>query len=74
MSNETTANRWIWMIILLTSLIIILPLVIIWFILQLPPSLALVATVLLIILWGVAAGYKDWILYKEQEEERGQKA
>jgi len=62
------------MIILLTSLIIILPLVIIWFILQLPPSLALVATVLLIILWGVAAGYKDWILYKEQEEERGQKA
>jgi hypothetical protein len=42
---------------------------IIWFILYLPGELKVVATILIIIGWGVAAGYKDWLQNKRREEE-----
>jgi hypothetical protein len=33
-----------------------------------------VATVLIVIAWGVAAGYKDWLNEKRRNEERNRSA
>jgi hypothetical protein len=61
-------DKWTWIIILSIISIIVLPLVVIWCILQLPPIGALVATIGIILLWGVASGYKDWVIAKHKEE------
>jgi hypothetical protein len=43
--------------------------------LYLPPIWALVATIGIIIMWGVASGYKDWIVSRRRElEEKPQQA
>jgi uncharacterized membrane protein len=61
-------EKWTWIIILSIISIIVLPLVVVWCILQLPPIGALVATIVIILLWGVASGYKDWVIAKHKEE------
>jgi len=48
--------------------ILVLPFVIVWIILLLPPPFNAVATVLIILGWGIAAGYKEWIMSKEKEQ------
>jgi uncharacterized membrane protein len=63
-------ESWFWIIIVSLILIIVLPLVIVWFILALPPELSFVATILVIVTWGVVAGYKDWIIHKRNEEKK----
>jgi len=63
-------EKWLWYIILALILIVVVPLMVIWLITYLPPELKLVTTVLLIIGWGVAAGYKDWIVHKRKEEKQ----
>jgi len=50
-------------------LVMVLPLVVVWGILNLPADLRIVATICIIVLWGVASGYKDWVLSKEREKE-----
>jgi hypothetical protein len=47
-----------------------LPVVVVWFILTLPTEMKFLSTILIIVGWGVAAGYKDWILAKRREEEK----
>jgi uncharacterized protein involved in cysteine biosynthesis len=50
--------------------ILIVPYIVIYFILQLPPGAGpAIATILIIVAWSVAAGYKDWIKAKRKEEE-----
>ncbi|MGB9778432.1 MAG: hypothetical protein ACPLW8_03415 [Candidatus Bathyarchaeales archaeon] len=61
-------DKWTWIIILSVVAIIVLPLVVVWCILQLPPIGALLATIVIILLWGVASGYKDWVIAKHKEE------
>jgi len=51
-------------------LIAIGPLVVMSLILAFPPELRGVATLSLIFGWGVAAGYKDWIIAMRQEENK----
>lgn len=63
-------DKWIWITIFSVVLVIVLPLVIVWGILNLPAELRIIATICIIILWGVVAGYKDWIVSKEQEKEQ----
>lgn len=63
-------TKLLWLIILSAIAIIILPLFIIWFLFVLPDTVRIVATFLIIIGWGIAAGYKDWILAKSKEEEK----
>lgn len=68
--SEILTEKWLWIIILVLTVIIVAPLVIIWFILVLPFPLNTILTILLIVGWGIAAGYKEWVIAKRKEEER----
>ena len=63
-------DKWIWITIFSVLLVIVLPLVIVWGILNLPAELRIIATICIIVLWGVFSGYKDWIVSKEREKEQ----
>lgn len=63
-------DKWIWITIFSVLLVIVLPLVIVWGILNLPAELRIIATICIIVLWGVVSGYKDWIVSKEREREQ----
>lgn len=65
---EILREEWLWIIILSLIAIFLLPLILIWFILTIPPELRVIITFMLIISWGVAAGYKDWLIEKRKEE------
>lgn len=64
------SEEWLWLTILALIAILVLPLMIVWLILALPGELKLVATIVIVIGWGVAAGYKDWLVARRHEEER----
>lgn len=70
---EILSDRWFWIIIVSAALIIIIPLIVVWTIFYLPPELKLLATICIVILWGVASGYKDWIISKRKSEEQKDK-
>lgn len=63
------SEEWLWITILALIVILIGPILIIWFILALPGELKLVATILIIVGWGVAGGYKDWLTERRRREE-----
>jgi hypothetical protein len=63
-------ERWYWFIVVGVTLVFVLPLVIVWVILNLDPTIRLIATILLITGWGIASGYKDWIVSKRKEEKQ----
>jgi len=63
-------EKWFWLIILSVVLIFTVPFIVIYFILFLPPIWGpLVATIIIIVLWGVVSGYKDWLIARRKEEE-----
>lgn len=62
-------EEWLWIIILSLIVVLVGPLLIVWFILVLPAELKIFATILIVIAWGVVAGYKDWLKARRQEEE-----
>jgi len=64
-------EEWLWVIIAALAAILVLPLLIIWIILSLPDYLKIAATILIVIGWGVAAGYKDWLVEKRRNEGSG---
>ncbi|MEM2111795.1 MAG: hypothetical protein QXX08_07955 [Candidatus Bathyarchaeia archaeon] len=69
-------EKWLWIIIVSVFLIIVGPLIVIWLIINLPTDIRVLATICIIILWGVVSGYKDWILSKEKNKlkQSGEKA
>jgi len=60
-------EKWLWIIICCLILIFILPFFIVMVLLTLPEPLNAIATLSLIILWGVVAGYKDWLIDRKKE-------
>jgi cellulose synthase/poly-beta-1,6-N-acetylglucosamine synthase-like glycosyltransferase len=70
---EVLYDKWFWTIVISVALIIIIPLIVIWIIFYLPPELKLVATICIVILWGVVSGYKDWVVSKRKSEEEKSK-
>ncbi len=62
------SEQWLWIVIGALAAIVVLPLLIVWVILSLPDYLKIVATILIVIGWGFAAGYKDWLVAKRHEE------
>jgi hypothetical protein len=55
---------------LIVVLIVTVPFIVIYAILLLPPIWGpALATIVLIIVWGVASGYKDWVTARRKEEE-----
>jgi uncharacterized membrane protein len=68
--SDLILQKWLWIIILALIAICILPFVILYAILSLPPPYSAVAVFLIIVCWGIVAGYKEWILYKKNEENK----
>ena len=63
-------ERWLWILIITLILIMCTPFLILWFIVSLPPPFSMIATLCLIIGWGIVAGYKDWIMSKSKKEKQ----
>jgi hypothetical protein len=63
-------EEWYWVIVVAIILVLVLPLAIIWLILNLPPLARMMATIAIIVVWGIVAGYKDWLTSKRREEEK----
>ncbi|MGD0029364.1 MAG: hypothetical protein ABSC91_10550 [Candidatus Bathyarchaeia archaeon] len=69
------SDNWFLITVLSVALIVTVPFLVVWGMLYLPPIWALVATIGIIIMWGVASGYKDWIVSRRRElEEKPQQA
>jgi hypothetical protein len=64
------SEEWLWVIIIVLIAILVGPLLIIWLVIALPAELKLVATLFIIIGWGIASGYKDWLVAARREEEK----
>lgn len=64
------SEKWFWIVVLSVTLIFVMPLLVVWTILHLDPTLKIVATIFLVVLWGVVSGYKDWIVSKRAGEEK----
>jgi len=61
---------WLWIIVFSLIFILVGPFVVIFIIMQLPQQMKIVVVVFIIVGWGVAKGYKDWILYKRKKEKQ----
>ncbi len=68
--SDILTERWLWIIIFVIFLVIATPLAVVWIILNLPFPYNTIATVLLVILWGVAAGYREWIIEQRKQREK----
>jgi len=64
------SEQWLWILVFALAAILVFPLLIVWIVLSLPDYMKIVATVLIVIGWGVASGYKDWLVAKRREDER----
>lgn len=62
-------DKWTWIVILSIVLVLVVPLIVVWTVLQMAPEFRVVATISIIVLWGVISGYKDWVIAKRKEEE-----
>lgn len=63
-------NRWLWIIIFGMSAILIGPFIAVYGIFALPLSYRGLAIILIVIGWGIAAGYKDWVISKRKEKTK----
>lgn len=70
MTESIIYDRWFWFTILSVIIIIVLPLIIVLFLIQLPDELKLVSMIALIVIWGVVSGYKDWVIARRKETEQ----
>jgi len=71
MTESIIYDKWFWFTILSVIIIIVLPLIVVLFLIQLPNELKLVSMIALIVLWGVVSGYKDWVISRRKEKEQG---
>lgn len=63
-------SKWFWIIVSLTLFGVLTPLIFILSLLYIPFPYNSLVIILLVICWGIVAGYKDWIISKKREEER----
>jgi len=64
------SEKWLWIVILALIVILVGPLLIVYFILLLPFPFNMISTILLVLGWGIAAGYKEWVTAKRKEEKK----
>ena len=62
-------DRWLWITICSTIAILIGPFIALFGILALPMQYRGMAMFAIIFGWGIAAGYKDWVISKRQREK-----
>ena len=65
----TLLNKWLWIIIGATSMIIIGPFLLMMVALSSPPWVDVTIIILVIIGGGIAGGYKEWSLFKRKQEK-----
>jgi hypothetical protein len=65
----TLFNKWLWIIIVCASAIVVFPFLIILALLNSPPWLSATVTIMIIAAWGIAGGYKDWLMHKRKQEK-----
>jgi phosphoglycerol transferase MdoB-like AlkP superfamily enzyme len=65
----TLFNKWLWIIIGAMGTIAIVPFLIMFVALSSPSWVSATILILVIIGWGVAGGYKEWLLHKQKEEK-----
>lgn len=70
MSKSLLSEKWLWIIILGVIAVITTPLLIVYFILMLEFPYNTIATIGLVAVWGVVAGYKEWVISKRKEEKQ----
>jgi len=70
MAESVIHDKWFWFTILSVITIVVLPLIIVFFLIQLPDEVKLVSMIALIVLWGVVSGYKDWVIARRKETEQ----
>jgi hypothetical protein len=63
-------SRWYWFIVAAAALIITAPYFILMLLISLPPPWNALTFFLIIGGWGVASGYKDWVIFKSKEEKK----
>jgi hypothetical protein len=62
-------NRWLWITIFLCCAVAIGPLFVLLLLLYLPDPIKMLGVFGILIGWGIAGGYKDWVKSKRQEKE-----
>lgn len=66
-------ERWFWIVFLALVTIILAPFIVVSVILSLPPIFRLVSMIVLVVCWGVAGAYKEWIKSKREEANKQEK-
>lgn len=61
-------EKWIWIIISMCILVLVVPYALMWMILQMPDVLRAFLVWFIILGWGIAAGYKDWLMDRRKRE------
>lgn len=61
--------KWFWIIVGVSFLVLFLPFLSIYLLLILPWPFNTLGLIGIVIGWGIAAGYKDWILARIKEEK-----
>jgi hypothetical protein len=64
-------EAWLWIIIFFLIMILVGPFVILYLLLLLPVQLRVGSTFLIIILWALVGGYKDWVMDKRKRKVKG---
>lgn len=67
--KATVLNKWLWIIIGCMCAVVVLPFFMIWVMMIVPAWLSATLTILIIVGWGVAGGYKEYLLHKRKGEE-----
>lgn len=70
MTESIIYDKWFWFTILSVIAIIVLPLIVVMFLIQLPGELKLISMIALIVIWGIVSGYKDWVIARRKENEQ----
>lgn len=68
--SKVLKENWFWLIVVLVAVIVTVPFVVIYLVFLLPPIWGPAAfMVVLIVVWALVSGYKDWVTAKRKEEE-----
>lgn len=67
---QDSSTKWFWITAVLAVLVILVPLTVVWLILQVSPEIRIVATISIVVIWGIVSGYKDWVISKGKEAEK----
>jgi len=71
--TKVLTEKWFWTVVILLTLIFVMPFVVILALVYLPFPLNTIVIIVILVCWGVAAGYKDWMTSKSKEEAEAKK-